>query len=178
MKNRKLVCREFGPPESLSFEHSEIPSPGEGEVVVQVAAAGVGFFDALMVQGLYQIKPPLPYYPGSEFAGEITAVGAGVSHLQIGQRVMGLTSGTFADFISVPARLCSPVPAGLSDAIAAGFCANYSTALFGLRECGKLQAGETLLVLGASGGIGSSAIAVAKAMGARVIAGASTPSKI
>ncbi|MFL2935943.1 MAG: NADPH:quinone oxidoreductase family protein [Myxococcota bacterium] len=178
MKNRKLVCLEFGPPESLGFEESETPSPGESEVIVQVAAAGVGFFDALMVQGLYQIKPPLPYYPGSEFSGLVTAVGSGVENIKTGDRVMGLTGGTFADFISVPARLCTPIPNGLSDEIAAGFCANYSTALFGLRECGHLQVGETLLVLGASGGIGSSAIAVAKAMGARVIAGASSQTKL
>lgn len=178
MKNRKLICREFGPPETLSFEEAEIPSPREGEVIVKVSASGVGFFDALMVQGLYQIKPPLPYYPGSEFAGEVTATGAGAEGFPVGSRVMGMTSGTFADYIAVSAQNCTAIPEGLPDDIAGGFCANYSTALFGLRDIGKLQSGETLFVLGASGGIGASAIAVAKAMGARVIAGASTPAKL
>ena len=178
MSNRQLVCLEFGPPENLTFEDFPVPSPGPGEVLVKITAAGVGFFDGLMVQGLYQIKPPLPYYPGSEFAGTVAEQGDGAHHFKVGTRVMGLSGGSFADYICVSEKDCTEIPSNLSDEVASGFCANYSTGLYGLQTCGQLQPGETALILGASGGIGSSGITIAKALGARVIAAASTQAKL
>ncbi len=174
----KVVCEEFGPPQMLQRIEVDTPSPRTGEVLVRVDAAGVGFVDGLMVQGLYQVKPPLPYYPGSEFAGVVTDVGDGVSHLSRGDRVMGLAGGgAFADFLTIKAQALVPLPRGLGSPTAAGIYINYATALYGLRDCGHMQPGETILILGAAGGVGSAAISVAKAMGARVIAAASSPAK-
>ena len=171
-------CQSFGPPEALERVEIDPPVPGPGEVVVDVTAAGVGFVDGLMVQGLYQVKPPLPYFPGSEFAGRIARIGADVSGWEVGQRVMGLApSGAFADQVRVAAVSLIPLPPDLDDHLAAGFFINYATALFGLRDCGHLGAGETILILGAAGGVGSAAVAVAKAMDARVIAAASPRAK-
>ena len=178
MNNRKVVCHEFGPPENLKIEDSSIPTPKEDEVLVKIDSAGVGFVDSLMVQGLYQIQPPLPYYPGSEFAGEIIETGSEAKNLNIGSKVMGMWRGAYADYMVVPAVECKPIPASLSVDIAGGFYTNYSTAIFGLRDIGKLTEGETILILGASGGVGSSAITVAKAMGANVIAAASSQEKL
>lgn len=178
MINRRIVCREFGPPENLVLEESKIPTPGDGEVLVKISAAGVGFADSLLVQGLYQVKPELPFYPGGEFAGEVIDRGAGVVEIQEGTKVMGMASGAFSDYLCIRAGDCTEIPTGMSEEIAGGFYANYSTALFGLRDCGNLTPGETILILGASGGVGSSAVAVAKAMGARVIAGASNQQKL
>jgi len=179
MKTMKQVCCEaFAPPEALTQIEVDIPEPAEAEVQVRITAAGVGFVDGLMVQGLYQVKPTLPYFPGSEFAGVVSATGAAVSHFKNGDRVMGLSSGgAFADYLAINEAALVPVPEQLDDATAAGMYINYATALYGLRDCGQLQAGETLLVLGAAGGVGSAAISVAKAMGANVIAAASTEAK-
>jgi len=175
---QKVCCAEFGPPEALTRIEVDVPTPGPGELLVRVAAAGVGFVDGLMVQGLYQVKPPLPYYPGSEFAGVVECMGADVDGFEAGDRVLGLAGGgAFADYLTVNAAAAVKIPAGLDDATAAGMYINYATALYGLRDCGHLQAEETLLLLGAAGGVGSAAICVAKAMGARAIAGASTAEK-
>ena len=176
--NKRLVCKAFGPAEEMAFEEHPVPVPRSHEVLVKVAAAGVGYVDGLMVEGKYQVKPALPYYPGGEFAGEIIALGDGVTALGLGQRVLGLGSGAFSDYVCASADACHVIPTQMSDSTAAGFYINYATALYGLRDCGELLAGETVLVLGASGGVGSAAIAVAKAMGARVIAGASTEQKL
>ena len=170
-------CDEYGPPEQMVRVEVADPEPGKGEVVVDVAAAGVGFVDGLMVQGLYQVKPPLPYFPGSEFAGVVSAVGEGVQHLHPGDRVLGTGSGTYADRVRANAHAVFAIPDALDLQTAAGFFINYATALYGLRDCGAVQPGETVLVLGAAGGVGSAAIATAKALGARVIAGASTEAK-
>ena len=178
MKNRQVICKEFGPPESLIIEEREIPLPKEEEVLVKLLAAGVGYVDSLMVQGLYQVKPPLPYYPGSEFAGEVIQIGERVDNIKPGDQVMGMWRGAYADHMIIPSSECTAIPDSLSVDIAGGFYANYSTALFGLRNCGNLKAGENVLILGASGGVGSSAITVAKAMGANVIAGASSREKL
>ena len=178
MQNRQVICKEFGPPGNLIIEVSDIPSPQEEEVLVKVLSAGVGYVDSLMVQGLYQVKPPLPYYPGSEFAGEVIQVGGGVSNIKSGHLVMGMWRGAYTDYMTVPSSECTVIPDSLSVEVAGGFYTNYSTALFGLRDCGNLEAGENVLILGASGGVGSSAITVAKAMGANVIAGASSPEKL
>jgi len=174
---KAAVVEEFGPPESLTFQDVPDPTPGPQDVVVDVTAAGVGFVDGLLVQGLYQVKPPLPYVPGNEFAGVVSAVGEKVSHIKVGQRVMGTAAGAYADKLVAPAMVCIPTPDNLDDALAAGFAISYATALYAWRDCGKAQAGETALVLGAAGGVGQAAIAVAKAMGLRVIAAASTGAK-
>jgi len=141
-------------------------------------AVGVGYVDGLLIQGKYQIKPPLPFIPGNEFAGVVSAVGGGVVSLILGERVFGLSSGVFAEEIVVPEKACYRVPEIFSSAQAAGFLLNYATALYGLDDCGHLQPGETVLVLGASGGVGSAAIAVARSMGLNVIAAASTVQKV
>jgi NADPH2:quinone reductase len=175
---KKVCCHVFGPLENLQRIEVDAPSPQANEALVNISAAGVGFVDGLMVQGLYQVKPPLPYYPGSEFAGVVSEVGDSVINVQPGDRVLGMaSSGAYADSIAVAAATLVKIPANLSDTIAAGFYINYATALYGLRDCGHLKAGETLLILGAAGGVGSSAISVAKAMGARVIAAASSDDK-
>lgn len=174
---RALTCRAFGPPADLEVGELPEPVPGPGKVRVRVDAVGVGYVDGLLIQGKYQIRPPLPFVPGNEFAGEITAAGEGVS-LRPGDRVFGLASGAFAESISVSASGCYPVPPALTSAQAAGLLLNYATALYGLDDCGHLRSGETVLVLGASGGVGSAAIAVAKSLGLKVIAAASTPAKV
>jgi NADPH2:quinone reductase len=174
---KAAVVEQFGPPEALTFKEVADPAPGPHDVVVDVTAAGVGYVDGLLVQGLYQVKPPLPYVPGNEFAGVISAVGEKVTHLKVGQRVMGTAAGAYADKLKAPALVCLPTPDAMSDAIAAGFAISYATALYAWRDCGKAQAGETALVLGAAGGVGQAAIAVAKTMGLTVIAAASTDEK-
>lgn len=174
---KAAVVEEFGPPEQLNFKDVPDPVPGPQEVVVDVTAAGVGYVDGLLVQGLYQVKPPLPYVPGNEFAGVVSAVGDKVSHLKSGDRVMGTAAGAYADKLKAPAMACIPTPDGMDDAVAAGFAISYATALYALRDCAKARAGETMLVLGAAGGVGQAAIAVGKAMGLRVIAAASTDDK-
>ncbi|MEM7101206.1 MAG: NADPH:quinone oxidoreductase family protein [Pseudomonadota bacterium] len=175
----KIICAEqFGPPQALVTLELPAPEAGRGEILIDVAAAGVGYVDGLMIQGLYQVKPPLPYFPGSEFMGVVAQLGADVQTFKVGDRVMGLaSSGAYAEQLSIRADRVIPVPDELSNEIAAGFYINYATALYGLRDCGALKPGETILILGAAGGVGSAAISVAKAMGARVIAGASTMEK-
>ncbi len=173
-----VCCRTFGPPQNLQRIEIEAPVPLADEVLIDVSAAGVGFVDGLMVQGLYQVKPPLPYYPGSEFAGVVAQIGSGVTALAVGDRVMGIAnSGAFADQLTIASHKLVKIPDILSADVAAGFFINYATALYGLRDCGKLQPRENVLILGAAGGVGSSAICVAKAMGATVIAAASNPEK-
>ena len=172
------VCREFGPPAALEEIDIDIPTPRSHELRVEVRASGIGFVDGLMIQGLYQVKPPLPYYPGSEFAGIVSAVGDAVTDIQVGDRVLGTTnSGALAEQTCTAAQQCFVVPRAMTDAVAGGWFINYLTAIYGLQTCGDLQTGETVLILGAAGGVGSAAIAVAKAMGARVIAAASTDEK-
>jgi len=175
---RTLCCRQFGPPQNLEFIEVDAPLAKPDEALIEVKAAGVGFVDGLLVQGRYQVKPPLPYYPGSEFAGVITDIGAGVTDFEPGDRVMGLVaSGAFSDYVVANTAGLVKLPDALDNETAAGFYINYSTALYGLRDCGKLQPGETILILGAAGGVGSAAISIAKTMGARVIAAASSGTK-
>ncbi len=175
---RAIVCQRFGPPEDLILTDIEEPQPGPGEVQVAVRAAGVGYVDGLMVQGLYQEKSPLPHVPGSEYAGVVAALGPGVEGWAVGDRVMGMaTTGAFGEKLVQPAGQCVATPENLPDSEAAGFLLNHATALHGLRDRGGLEAGETLLVLGAAGGVGLAAMAVAKTLGARIIAAASSAEK-
>lgn len=175
---RAVRCVNYGEPRDLKLETLAEPVPGPGEVLVAVEAAGLGYVDALFVRGTYQVKLPLPFVPGSEIAGTIEAVGEGLPGDLIGNRVMALSpKGALAEKLVLPAAILSTVPEGMSAEAAAGFLVSYCTALYGFENCGKLQPGETVLVLGAAGGVGMAAIDVAKAMGARVIAAASTAEK-
>lgn len=153
------------------------PQPSAGEVTVLVAACGVGYVDALVSLGRYQVKPPLPHTPGREVAGWVQGVGEGVTGLAAGDRVLATASGGFAEVVRARAAGVSKLPDGMAFGEAAGFPVNYLTALHGLRDRGALKAGETVLVLGAAGGLGCAGMQVAKVLGARVVAAASTPDK-
>jgi len=175
---RAVVCRELGPPERLEVEERPDPVPTPGTVVVAVEAAGVNYVDALFIEGRYQIKPALPFTPGSEIAGTVRALGPGVQGVAVGDRVLASTGlGGFATHAVVAAGSLVPLPASLDAPRAATFTQSYCTALFALRERGRLGAGETVLVLGAGGGVGLASIDTAVALGANVIAAASSPAK-
>lgn len=174
---RAIVCREFGTPEALEVTQIDDPEINANEVLVKISATGIGFVDALTVAGLYQIKPSLPFVPGSEMSGTIERIGSNVKHLSPGQRVVAMGQGGLAEYVSINAGSVIPIPDNIDFEAAASFLVNYCTALHGLDYCGRLQQGETVLVLGASGGIGTAAIDIARAMGATVIAAASTEEK-
>lgn len=176
---KAALCRAWGPPESLSVESLPDPAPGPGEVVLAVRAAGVNFPDVLMVAGQYQVKPELPFAPGAEAAGEVLAVGEGVRHLGPGDRVIAFVGhGAFATHLRAPASAVFPMPPGLDFDTAAAFTLAYGTSYHALVDRAGLQAGETLLVLGAAGGVGLAAVEIGAALGAKVIAAASTGSKL
>lgn len=175
---RALVFDDYAPPQDGKIKEVENPKPGPNEVVIDVGAAGVGFVDGLIVQGLYQVKPSLPFTPGSEIAGTIAEVGEGVKNLHPGDRVMTLASaGGFAEKARASAIACVPIPDTFAFEAAAGFMVAYCTGLYGLKDQGDLKKGETVLVLGASGGVGLAAIDLAKTLGAHVVAAASTEEK-
>ena len=172
------LCETATGVDDLRWVEQPTPAPGPGEVLIRIQAASLNFPDLLIVQGKYQMKPPLPFVPGSEFAGVIEAVGEGVKHLKPGQGVAGLSStGAFATHIVVSALLCMPLPTGFPPTDAAAFIVTYGTSHHALIDRAQLTKGETVLVLGAAGGVGTSAIQIAKAAGARVIAAASTEAK-
>jgi len=176
---KALVCNTFGPIEDLKVEDVESPSAGPGQVVVAIKAAALNFPDALIVQGLYQVKPALPFSPGAEFSGVVKTVGEGVSHLKVGERVMALVPhGGLAEECAVDARGVIPLPDDMDYATGSALLLTYCTSLHALKDVAKLAAGETLLVLGASGGVGIAAIEIGKLMGARVIAAASSEEKL
>ena len=154
-----------------------VPAPGPGTVLVRIGSCGVGYVDALVSLGRYQVKPPLPHVPGQEVGGRVEAIGEGVEGLAIGDRVMAQVRGGFAELAVAPAASVLRIPDRMSYAQAASFRVNYVTALHGLRERARLAPGETLVVIGAAGGVGSAAIQVGRKLGARVIAVASTPEK-
>ncbi len=175
---RAVVCHELGPPDVLVVEERADPVAGDGQVVVAVRAAGVNYVDALFVSGSYQIKPSLPFVPGSEIAGTVVEVGAGVEGVAAGDRVLAMPGlGGFADRVALSAAQVVAVPEGVSFTQAATFVQSYCTALFALRTRAALAAGETVLVLGAGGGVGLATIDVATALGATAIAVASSPEK-
>ena len=164
--------------ETLKWTEQPTPQPGPGQVLLEVKAASLNFPDLLIVQNKYQIKPPLPFVPGSEYAGVVQAVGEGVKHLKPGQHVACLSgTGGFATHTLAPAAMCMPLPADFPFVDAAAFIMTYATSHHALIDRGQLKAGETVLVLGAAGGVGTAAIQIAKAAGARVIAAASTDEK-
>ncbi len=164
--------------DALTWKELPTPQPGPGEVLIEIKAASLNFPDLLIVQNKYQMKPELPFVPGSEYAGIVQAIGAGVSHLKLGQHVACLSgTGGFGTHTLAPAALCMPLPDAFSFVDAAAFIMIYATSHHALVDRAQLKAGETVLVLGAAGGVGTSAIQIAKACGARVIAAASTDEK-
>ncbi len=175
---RAAVCNELGPPSVLRVEERPDPEPGPGEVAVAVEAAGVNYVDGLFVAGQYQMKPSLPFVPGSEVAGHVVAVGSGVRGVAIGDRVLASVGlGGFASRVVVPAASAVALPAGMDAPRAATFTQSYSTCLFALRDRAHAAPGETVLVLGAGGGVGLAAIGVARALSCRVLGVASSADK-
>jgi NADPH2:quinone reductase len=175
---KAVVARAYGAPESFAIEDLPAMAPGPGEVLIRPRAAGVSFVDSLIGQGLYQLKPPLPYTPGTEYAGLVTAVGQGVIHVKPGDRVLtGGMGGGFAQEAVSPAGRVTPIPDGMDFREAAIFRVSYATAHYALVQRGTLAPGETLLVLGAGGATGIAAVEVGKALGARVVASASSAEK-
>jgi NADPH2:quinone reductase len=174
---RKVVAETLESIAGYRIVDADRPEPKAGEVLIAVEAVGVGYADALVALGRYQVKPPLPHTPGQEAGGQVAALGEGVEGLKVGARVMAQVRGGFADFAIAPAAAVQVIPDAMSAAEAAGFRINYLTALHGLRDRAQLKAGETVVVLGAAGGVGAAGIQVAKLMGARVVAAASTEEK-
>jgi NADPH2:quinone reductase len=176
---KAVMCRQFGPVDTLVLEDVPDPVPGPGAIVIDVRAAGVNFPDGLTVRGEYQVKPPLPFTPGNEVSGVISAVAPDVTTRHVGERVVALCGmGGFAEKVSVLAERAVPIPDGMDFNTAGGLLLVYGTSLHALWDKAKLRAGETLLVLGAAGGVGLAAVEIGRAMGARVIAAASTDEKL
>ncbi len=176
---KAIQCVQWGGPEKLQLSECPLPSPAAGEVRIRVDAAGVNFPDALIIQKKYQLQPPLPFTPGTEVAGTVDAVGEGVGRLKAGDRVVAFVGiGGFAEYVCAAQAQVAPLPPGVDAAVAAGFTLTYATSQHALVERGQLKAGETLLVLGAGGGVGLAAVELGKLAGARVIAAASSPEKL
>ncbi len=176
---KAVLCKDWGPPDALVVEDIPSPAPGKGQLLVSVKASGVNFPDVLLIQNRYQFKPELPFSPGSEIAGVVKQAGEGVHGFMPGDRVMAhIRSGGYAEEVVVDEALVTPVPAGLEFTVAASFGVVYATAFHALKDRGRIQAGETLLVLGAAGGVGLAAVELGKLFGARVIACASSDEKL
>ncbi len=177
---RAVVCNEFGPPENLVVEEMPDPAPGPKQLLVEVKAAAVTFPDTLMIEDKYQFKAPPPYVPGGEVAGLVAAIGDEVSGFSIGDRVVGGlgTTGGFAELAVVPAAAARILPDNVGFGESTGLNYAYGTTLYGLKYRGELAEGETLLILGAGGNVGLSAVELGKLMGARVIAAASSEAKL
>ena len=176
---KAVLCKNWGPPDSLVVEDVPSPAPGKGQLLVSVKASGVNFPDVLLIQNKYQFRPELPFSPGSEIAGVVRQVGEGVHGFMPGDRVMAHTRwGGYAEEAVVDEALVTPVPAGLDLAVAASFGLVYATAYHALKDRAAIKAGETLLVLGAAGGVGLAAVELGKLFGARVIACASSDEKL
>ncbi len=176
---KAVVCKAWGPPDSLVVEDVTLPPLQAGEVLIDVRAASVNYPDVLIIQKKYQIQPALPFTPGSEVAGVVAAVGEGVKHVKPGDRVIAFTgTGGFAEQLIAPAAGVVPLPPGASDEVAASFTLVYGTSHHAVVDRAALKAGETMLVLGAAGGVGLAAVEIGKALGARVIAAASSDEKL
>jgi NADPH2:quinone reductase len=176
---RALICRQWGKVDELTIDDAPVPKPGPDEVLIKVAATSVNYADSIMVAGHYQTKPERPFSPGLETAGVVTACGSDVKGLAPGDRVMAILAyGGLAEYAVAPAAETWIMPAGMSFAEAGAFPIAYISSHVAIRWQGRLEPGETLLVLGAAGGVGLTAVEIGKAMGARVIAAASTPEKL
>jgi NADPH2:quinone reductase len=176
---KAVLCKTLGPARDLVLEDVASPVPKKNEILLDVQAAGVNFPDTLIIEGKYQFQPPLPFSPGGEAAGVVVAVGEKAGAFKAGDRVMALTGwGAFAEQVAVPFYNVMPIPEHMDFTTAAAFGMTYGTSMHALKQRGHLQPGETLLVLGASGGVGLAAVEIGKAMGARVIAAASSAEKL
>ena len=176
---KAIVCKTYGPPENLVLEEIDDPVAAENEAVVQIYSASLNFPDGLQIQGKYQFQPPMPFTPGSEVGGIITSVGAGIQDFSVGDRVMATPGiGGLAEQVAVKADGLRKIPDSMDFKTAAGFAMIYTTSYYALKQRAQLQAGETLLVLGASGGVGLAAVELGKLMGAKVIAAASSDEKL
>ena len=176
---RAVVCTSYGPPENLQIAAVDEPRPEPHEVLIEIYAAGINFPDTLQIQGKYQFQPPFPFTPGFEVAGKIAEVGSQVTAFKPGDRVMASTSiGGMAEAVAAPANTVWLLPDSMDLITAAGFCVTYGTSYHALKQRAALAPGESLLVLGASGGVGLAAVEIGKAMGATVIAAASTDEKL
>lgn len=176
---KAILCTHFCTPEELELADIAVPAPGPNEALVRVKAAALNFFDTLIIAGKYQQKPPFPFSPASEFAGVVEKVGDGVTDVAPGDRVMSFMGwGAAREYIAIPARQLVKIPDNLDFEHAAGLCVTYGTSLYALRERAQLQPGETLAVLGASGGVGLAAVELGDLLGARVIACASSDEKL
>jgi NADPH2:quinone reductase len=176
---RALICESYGPPEALRIIDLPDPAPGEGEALVDVHFAGLNFFDLLVIENKYQAKPPLPFSPAAEFSGRVAALGLGANGFEVGDRVLGYTGfGCAREMIVCPASRLVALPAGLSLEKAAGLSITYGTTLHALKQRADLKSSETLVVLGASGGVGLAAVEIGALMGAKVIACASSDEKL
>lgn len=177
---RALLSTEAGGPESLRFGSLPDPVPGPGEVLLAVRACGVNYFDYLLIQDLHHTRPQRPYAPGGEVAGVVERLGEGVSDVRVGDRVVvgSLPYGGMVEKLVVGAAFCNPIPDSMDFEVAAGYALTYGTAYYGLKNCARTQPGETLLVLGAAGGVGLATVELGKAMGARVIAAVSSEDKL
>jgi NADPH2:quinone reductase len=176
---KALICDDYGPPEKLKIVDLPEPIPGDGEVLVDVAFAGLNFFDLLIIENKYQTKPPLPFSPAAEFSGRVLALGPGAAGFQPGDHVLGYTSfGCARERVLCPATRLVKIPAGLPEEKAAGLTITYGTTLHALKQRADLKPGETLVVLGASGGVGLAAVELGARLGARVVACASSDEKL
>ena len=176
---KAVLCKEYGLPGSLVLAEVEPLRPGKGQVVISVKACGVNFPDTLIIQGKYQLKPDMPFTPGSEIAGIVKEVGEGVEHVQVGEHVIAFTGvGGFAEEVAADAAKLIKMPSGMDFATAAAFTLVYGTSHHALKDRAQLKPGETLLVLGAAGGVGLAAVELGKVMGAHVIAAASSAEKL
>ncbi len=176
---RALVCHQYGPPESLVLEEHDAPTPADDEILIDVVAAGINFPDVLAIAGKYQVKTPTPFVPGNEAAGVVTQVGKDVRHFKSGDKAVVMSQGgAFAEQCVCNAMTAAPIPEGLSFEQSAGFTVTYGTSYHALKQSAALKSGETVLVLGAAGGVGITAVEIAHAMGARVIAAASSDEKL
>jgi NADPH2:quinone reductase len=176
---KAILCKSWGPPDTLVVEEMPDVVPGPGQVAIDVQAAGVNFPDVLIIQNKYQFKPELPFTPGSELSGVVRAIGEGVTNVKVGDKVLAFVSqGAFAQQIAVPAQLVMPMPPGLDFDTAAAVTLTYGTSHHAVVDRAQLKAGETMLVLGAAGGVGLAAVEIGKALGARVIAAASSDEKL
>ncbi|MCP4563321.1 MAG: NADPH:quinone oxidoreductase family protein [Bosea sp.] len=176
---KALLCEALGPAETLVIRDLPEPKPGPGEIAIRVKAAALNFFDTLVIQGRYQVKPPLPFSPSAECAGVVSAIGDGVTDWQVGERVAAwLGYGAARETVVVPTEAAIRIPEKLSDHQAAGLFVTYGTAMHGLIQRGEIKPGETLAILGAAGGAGLAAVEIGALLGARVIACASSPEKL
>ncbi len=176
---KALLCTHYGTPDDLTIEDIADPVAKPGEAVVEVKAAALNFFDTLIIAGKYQTKPAMPFSPAAEFAGVVQSVGPDVTSVKVGDRVLGyLGYGAARQRVAAPADRLVPIPDALDFDRAAGLCVTYGTTLHALKDRAHLREGETLAVLGASGGVGLAAVELGKAMGARVIACASSDDKL